>query len=195
MQRDSRVLTSKLDDVRAILREARGRAYAAVNTAMVQAYWQIGRRIVEEEQGGERRAGYGDALITGLARALGEEFGKGISVANLKNFKQFYMTFPDPQKSYAVRSFLTWTHWRLLMRVENPQAQEYYIEETARQQWSSRALERAITTHTPRPQNPCRTRRRWNPLAVGAVRNAPISLPRKVAASVHDRRSALDCTV
>jgi predicted nuclease of restriction endonuclease-like (RecB) superfamily len=137
-----------LDDVRAILRAARGKAYSAANAAMVGAYWQIGCRIVEEEQGGDPRAEYGTRLIRNLARALGEEFGRGMSVANLKNFRQFYLTFPDAGKSYALRSELSWTHWRLLMRVENPQARAYYIEETARQQWSTRILERALETHT-----------------------------------------------
>jgi predicted nuclease of restriction endonuclease-like (RecB) superfamily len=137
-----------INDVRGILRQARGNAYAAVNTTMVKAYWQIGRRIVEEEQGGSARADYGSHLIRNLARALGEEFGKGISVANLKNFRLFYLTFPDAGKSYALRSKLSWTHWRLVMRVENPVARAFYIEETARQQWSSRALERAIQTRS-----------------------------------------------
>ncbi|MFB1487832.1 MULTISPECIES: DUF1016 N-terminal domain-containing protein [unclassified Thiocapsa] len=108
-----------LDDVRALLRAARTRAFAAANAAMVDAYWQIGRRIVEEEQGGEVRAEYGSQLIRNLARALGDEFGRGVSVANLKNFRQFYLTFPDAGKSYALRSKLTWTHWRLVMRVES----------------------------------------------------------------------------
>ncbi len=110
-----------LHDVRASLQRARREAYAATNALMVQAYWQIGQRIVQEEQGGKDRADYGSHLIRNLARQLGEEFGKGLSVANLKNFRQFYLTFPDAEKSYALRSQLTWTHWRLLMRVENPQ--------------------------------------------------------------------------
>lgn len=140
--------SSLLEDVRTILRDARGKAYAAANAAMVDAYWRIGRRIVEEEQGGAVRAEYGSQLIRHLARALGEEFGKGMSVANLKNFRQFYLTFPDAGKRYALRSELSWTHWRLVMRVENEQARDYYIEEIARQQWTSRALERAIETHS-----------------------------------------------
>jgi predicted nuclease of restriction endonuclease-like (RecB) superfamily len=137
-----------INDVRVILCEARGKAYAAVNTTMVEAYWRIGQRIVEEEQGGSARADYGSHLIRNLARVLGEEFGKGISVANLWNFRQFYLTFPDAGKLYALRSQLSWTHWRLVMRVENPVVRAYYIEETARQQWSSRALERAIQTRS-----------------------------------------------
>lgn len=137
-----------LDDIRVILQNARSKAYAAANAAMVDAYWHIGRRIVEEEQGGASRAEYGSQLIRHLARALGEEFGKGMSVANLRNFRQFYLTFPDAGKHYALRSKLSWTHWRLIMRVENQQARDYYIEETARQQWTSRVLERAIETRS-----------------------------------------------
>lgn len=137
-----------LDDVRAILRDARAKAYTAANAAMVDAYWRIGRRIVEEEQGGVARAEYGSQLIRHLSRAIGEEFGGGMSVANLRNFRQFYLTFPDAGKRYALRSELSWTHWRLVMRVENPQARDYYIEETARQQWTSRTLERAIETRS-----------------------------------------------
>lgn len=148
MSEPSSMPSRLLEDVRTILRQARGKAYAAANAAMVDAYWHIGQRIVEEEQGGAARAGYGSQLIPKLARALGEEFGKGMSVANLKNFRQFYLTFPDAGKRYALRSELSWTHWRLIMRVENPQARDYYIEEITRQQWTSRALERAIETHS-----------------------------------------------
>jgi predicted nuclease of restriction endonuclease-like (RecB) superfamily len=145
---ESPSLSSLLNDVRAILQEARGKVYAAANTAMVDAYWRIGRRIVEEEQGGAARAEYGSQLIRHLARALGEEFGQGMSVANLRNFRQFYLTFTDAGKHYALRSELSWTHWRLIMRVEDSQARDYYIEETARQGWSSRVLARAIETRS-----------------------------------------------
>jgi hypothetical protein len=120
--------TRLLEDVRSILRQARGQVYAAANAAMVQAYWQIGHRIVEEEQGGATRAEYGRQIIRNLARDLAEEFGKGLSVANLKNFRQFYLTFPDAGKSYALRSELSWTHWRLVMRVG--QAREAHQEES-----------------------------------------------------------------
>jgi hypothetical protein len=101
--------TRLLEDVRAILRQARGQVYAAANAAMVEAYWQIGRRIVEEEQGGATRAEYGTQLIRNLSRDLTGEFGKGLSIANLKNFRQFYLTFPNAGKSYALRSELSWT--------------------------------------------------------------------------------------
>ena len=107
-----------IDDVRAILRQARRLAYAASNFIMVEAYWHIGQRIVQEEQGGKDRAKYGSHLIRNLARQLGEEFGGGVSVANLWNFRQFYVEFPTEEKLYSLRRELTWTHWRLVMRVE-----------------------------------------------------------------------------
>jgi predicted nuclease of restriction endonuclease-like (RecB) superfamily len=137
-----------LDDVRAFLRAARTLAFAAANAAMVDAYWQIGRRILEEEQGSEVRAESGSHLIRNLARALGDEFGRGVSVGNLKNVRQFYLTFPDAGKGYSLRSELTWTHWRLVMRVENVAVRDHYIREYAEQAWSSRRLEREIATRT-----------------------------------------------
>ena len=135
-------------DVRGILADARRTAYTAVNSTMVSAYWQIGRRIVEEEQGGSAKSTYGDRLLPELSRALTAEFGKGFSYANLRNFRQFYLTYPDPQICYAVRSKLTWTHHRLIMWVESPSAREYYITHAERENWSTRTLERQIETHT-----------------------------------------------
>lgn len=134
------------EDVCTILAQAREKASASVNFAMVEAYWQIGRCIVEEEQQGKERADYGTFLIRELSRQLTTEFGKGCAVASLKNFRQFYLTFPEFQKSYAARSLLSWSHYRLIMRVENPIAREYYIRESAEQNWSTRQLERNINT-------------------------------------------------
>jgi predicted nuclease of restriction endonuclease-like (RecB) superfamily len=132
------------ESVRAILAESRRRAYTQVNAVMVEAYWRIGQRIAEQEQQGQERAGYGEALIRELSRRLGDEFGRGFSVANLKNFRQFYRTFPELGKGYALRSELSWTHYRLLMRVEDRKARDFYIQEAAEQGWSSRQLERNI---------------------------------------------------
>ncbi|MCU0352583.1 MAG: PDDEXK nuclease domain-containing protein [Cytophagales bacterium] len=133
-------------EIRGIITDARTKAYAAVNFAMVEAYWLVGKRIVEQEQQGEKRAAYGEKVVKELSVALTAEFGKGFSIANLKNFRQFYLAFPEDQKSYALRSQLTWTHYRLIMRVEDPKARAYYIHECAEQQWSSRVLERNINT-------------------------------------------------
>jgi len=82
-------------DVKKIVRQAKSQAYAAVNSATVQAYWLIGRRIVEEEQGGEKRAEYGKYVIATLSRELTAEFGRGFSVRSLREFRQFYTTFPE----------------------------------------------------------------------------------------------------
>ncbi len=91
-------------DIRAILQQARQKAYTAVNFAMVEAYWRIGKRIVQEEQQGEVRAEYGKYLVKELSKQLTSEFGKGFSEANIKNFRQFYLTFPSDKIRYTLRS-------------------------------------------------------------------------------------------
>ena len=102
-------------EIKKILSDARNKVYQTANFAMVEAYWQIGKSIVEE-QNGEERAEYGTGLLKELSNQMTRDFGKGFTVANLKNMRQFYLTFPN---SYALRSELSWTHYRLLMRVEN----------------------------------------------------------------------------
>ncbi|MDR2841035.1 MAG: DUF1016 N-terminal domain-containing protein [Paludibacter sp.] len=82
-------------EISELLQQARNTAYQAVNTVMVNTYWQIGKRVVEQEQHGQNRANYGDYLITNLSRYLSDSFGKGFSEANLWNMRQFYMTFPE----------------------------------------------------------------------------------------------------
>ena len=129
-------------EIKSILEQARNKVYKVANSTMVQAYWNIGRVIVEK-QGGNNKAEYGAALIKNLSKKMTKEFGKGFTVANLKNMRQFYLIF---QKSYALRSELTWTHYRLLMRVENENARNFYIEECIKSNWSTRQLERQITT-------------------------------------------------
>ena len=109
---------------------------------MVEAYWNIGKSIVEQ-QGGEGKAEYGARLIVELSKQMTADFGKGFTVANLKNMRQFYLTFP---KGYALRSELSWTHYRLLMRVENENAREFYTEEAIKSSWSTRQLERQINS-------------------------------------------------
>lgn len=132
-------------DIARILQTGRSQAYQAVNTAMVQTYWQLGQRIVEQEQQGEARAEYGKALITNLSRYLRDTFGKGFSVANLKNFRQFYLTYPDFDElaTHCVAN-LSWSHVRLIMRLENPAERSYYLQEASSQNWSTRLLERNI---------------------------------------------------
>jgi predicted nuclease of restriction endonuclease-like (RecB) superfamily len=132
-------------DIAQILQTGRATAYRAVNTAMVETYWRMGRRIVEEEQQGKERAAYGEALVVNLSRYLGESFGKGFSVANLKNFRQFYLTFPDlPEKATHRVANLGWSHIRLIMRLDSEPERRYYLEEASDQNWSVRTLERNI---------------------------------------------------
>jgi len=134
------------NDIRAILEQARQKAYTAINFTMVDAYWRIGRRIVEEEQQGKHRAGYGESLIKELSKSLTTEFGKGFSLSNLWNFRQFYQTFPDEQILYTLCRELYWSQLRLIMRVENPNARLYYLQEAAKERWSVRQLERNINS-------------------------------------------------
>src|SRR5689334_21049653 len=108
-----------IQEIKTILAAARQKVYTQINTAMIEAYWQIGRRIVQEEQQGEKRAAYGEGLLKQLSQALTAEFGKGFSYANLRNFRQFYLTYPDENICYTVCSKLTWSHNRLIMRVED----------------------------------------------------------------------------
>lgn len=110
---------------------------------MVQTSWQIGRLIIEHEQQGESRAAYGKQQLELLSVRLNVEFGKGFDVTNLRNMRRFYESFPIRD---AVRPELSWTHYRILLRVDNPQARDWYMNETAVQNWSSRALERQIGT-------------------------------------------------
>ena len=128
--------------IRLVLETARQSAYKAVNFAMVQAYWQIGRLIVEDEQNGENRAEYGKKVLDGLAERLTADFGKGFDARELRRMRQFYLLF---SKWDAVRPELSWTHYRLLLRVENEDARNWYMNESAAENWSSRQLERQIS--------------------------------------------------
>ncbi len=129
--------------IKEILETTRTRIYQTVNFEMVQAYWNIGRIVVEEEQKGKERAEYGSYLIETLSERLTKEYGKGFTKSNLKYMRQFYQTF---EKSHALRGELSWTHYRLLLKVENKSAREFYIEETIRGNWSTRQLERQINS-------------------------------------------------
>jgi predicted nuclease of restriction endonuclease-like (RecB) superfamily len=139
-------MTTYIDEIRVILASARQKAFSAVNTAMVEAYWLIGKRIIEQEQHGEDRAVYGEGILKELSKALTAEFGRGFSYANLRNFRQFYLTFRDSKICYTLCSKLAWSHNRLIMRVENENARTYYLNEAAEQGWSVRTLERNINT-------------------------------------------------
>ena len=126
-----------------LIRQARQRALRAVDTIQVQTCWELGRHIVEFEQGGVARAAYGKRLLPELAKALTAEFGKGFDASNLRYMRLFYHAFP---KCDALRHELSWTHYRTLLRVDSETARTWYMNEAAAQNWSSRALERQIGT-------------------------------------------------
>ncbi len=129
-------------EIREVLVTARRTAYKAVNFAMVTAYWNVGRLIIEDEQQGNTRAEYGKAILADLSKRLTDEFGKGFDERELRRIRQFYLVFP---KWDALRPELIWTHYRLLIRVQNEQARLWYMNEAAEQTWSSRQLDRQIS--------------------------------------------------
>ncbi len=129
--------------VRTILDESRLRAAQNVNSEMVRAYWLIGQAIVEHEQKGKQRADYGARLIESLADKLTAEFGRGFNARGVWRMREFYLTFPILT---ALRTELSWTHYRLLMKVESAEACTFYEQEAAEQRWSTRELERQISS-------------------------------------------------
>ena len=146
-QNMSNELTQNIDNlyqrVREIIDNARNKVYRTANIEMLQAYWNAGRLIVDEEQNGNDRATYGSFLISNLSGKLTREYGKGYTESNLKYMRQFYLTF---EKSHALRGELTWTHYRLLLKVEKESARDFYINEAIKGNWSTRQLERQINS-------------------------------------------------
>ncbi|MGJ0494257.1 PDDEXK nuclease domain-containing protein [Aliarcobacter cryaerophilus] len=128
-------------EIKELLYSAKNRVYQTINTTMTQTYFQIGKRIVEEEQGGEIRAEYGSALLKNLSSELIKEFGKGYSEQNLKNMRQFYLIY---QKRQTVSSEfkLSWSHYIFLTRIENIDERNFYEIESIENSWSLRELKR-----------------------------------------------------
>ena len=130
------------NEIKNILNIARNKVYKTANFVMVEAYWNIGKSIIEA-QGGNEKAEYGAGLIKELSKQMTQDFGKGFTVTNLKYMRQFYLMFPN---SHALRDELSWTHYRLLIKVENDNARDFYMQEAAKSQWSTRQLERQINS-------------------------------------------------
>lgn len=135
-----------INEIKKILKNARQKAYTAVNSAMVEAYWKIGRRIVEEEQNGKERAEYGKEILQNLSKELTEEFGKGYSYRTLREIRQFYLMFSDFEKWRTVSAKLTWSHFQKVLRVSDEKARIFYLTEAAENMWSVRTLDRNIST-------------------------------------------------
>ncbi len=152
---------SFITDLKDIIYSARQLVYSAINYAQVRQNWLIGQKIVMQEQKGKARAEYGKQIIKLASQSLTEEFGRGFSVTNLKNFRQFYLMFSDLPIGQAVSDqselekgqavpdqlpLLSWTHYERLIRVTDPIARDWYMKEAAKQMWSYRTLDRNIST-------------------------------------------------
>lgn len=133
-------------EIKQILAQARQKSYQAVNSAMVEAYWLIGKRIVEEEQNGKERADYGKEIIKNISDEMTREFGKGFSKRTIWEIRQFYTTFPDFSIVRTLSAQLSWSHFQRIAKVQNEQARIYYLKEAAANNWSVRTLDRNIST-------------------------------------------------
>ena len=119
--------TALLNELKQIIEQGVKLAYASANQCIVQTYWKIGKRIVEEEQGGSQRAEYGTKLIQNLARNLSEAYGNNYSERRLRDYRQFYLCFNDLEIWHTRVPNLTWSHFKRAMSVANPKARQWYI--------------------------------------------------------------------
>ncbi|WP_051349460.1 PDDEXK nuclease domain-containing protein [Chryseobacterium gregarium] len=124
-----------------IIIDAKTQVYRNSNTILLKMYWEIGKLIIEDEQDGELRAKYGKSVLKNLAAQLSLEFGKGFNDRNLNNMRAFFIAFPIWN---AVRTELSWTHYRIISRVENPEHRIQYIEHSIEGNWNTRTLQRNI---------------------------------------------------
>lgn len=140
---DESRLDTLYENVKGVIERARETIYKTANFEVVKGYWEIGRYIVEDEQHGKARATKGDALVKKLSEKLIIKYGIGFDYSNVKRMKQFYLTFP---KGDALRTELSWTHYRILLRVDSEKARLFYMNEAIQGRWGTRTLERAILT-------------------------------------------------
>ena len=131
------------NEIKSILEKSRAQAYFKINVILVETYWKIGKQIVEFEQKGEKRAKYGSALFERLEKEL-KPFGKGFTAKNLRTMRQFYCVFPIWN---SVSSKLSWTHYKMILKVEDKTEREFYIKETIANNLSVRQLQRQINSH------------------------------------------------
>ena len=128
--------------IKEVLEVSRKRIYRNIQSEMVQAYWQIGKMIVEK-QGGESRAKYGDGLLKELSIQMTKDFGKGFTKRNLEQMRKFFLMF---QKAHTVCAQLSWSHYKLIISLEDEKTRNFYIKETIEGNWSVRQLQREINT-------------------------------------------------
>lgn len=130
-----------VDDIRSIIDKSRTKAIRSVDFCRVQMYWHIGQRIVEEEQGGESRAGYGKYIIRNLSKDLTPDYGTGFGVRQLEQARQFYLEYPNAN---TLRSQFNWSQYRALIQISDKDKREYYEFEAANNNWTAREMERQI---------------------------------------------------
>lgn len=130
-----------LEEVKGIIDDSKVKAIRAVDHVRVKMYWELGRKIVEEEQQGMERAEYGKFLIKNLSALLQSLYGSGYSKRQLEMFRKFYLTFPI---AHAVRAQFTWRHYRIYISIENQHKREFYQQECIKNTWSYRQLERQL---------------------------------------------------
>lgn len=124
-----------------IIVDSKSSLYRTTNTILLNMYWEIGKLIVQDEQNGEKRAGYGKHILKNLANQLSLEFGKGFNERNLNNMRAFFSSFPIWN---AVRTELSWTHYRIISRIDNPDHRIQYVNHAIEGNWNTRTLQRNI---------------------------------------------------
>ena len=129
--------------IKEIIIQSRLRVFRVANSALLESYWHIGKLIVEDEQQGKHRADYGKATLKKLSNQLTIEFGKGFDYTNLTNIRKFYLAFPILD---ALRQELSWTHYRIISKLDSEEKRNFYINETVASNWNSRVLQRQIDT-------------------------------------------------
>lgn len=132
---------SLFESIRMIIERSREHVFTIANSVLLESYWQIGKLIVEDEQSGAHRAQYGKATLKNLAVQLSLEFGKGFDESNLRNMRAFFLAFPIRD---ALRHNLSWTHYRILSRIESPEKRNYYLSQCTTSNWNTRNLQRNI---------------------------------------------------
>lgn len=140
------LLESFVNDIRSIIERGRQQAYAAAGAMMFATNWEVGRRIVEEEQHGNSRAQYGKEVIALLADNLKNDYGPGYGKRNLAYYRQFYLSFRDLSILHTRVQNLTWSHIRRVLSVSNPEARVWYLNSAAEENWSVRTLSRNISS-------------------------------------------------
>jgi len=142
IKKEKKIINKELfDNIKRIINDSKSKIYTTINTTIIDAYWNIGKKIVEEEQKGKKRARYGEYLIKELSHRLTNEFEKGFSEDNLERMRKFYLMYPI---SASLTRKLSWAHYLRLISIKNSNARNFYEIECSKERWSTRELDRQI---------------------------------------------------